>query len=737
MPGYSTRLPSGAVPVGFNFTLHFADGSCRICAESYDYLPGTSPDRPMWEGVNSPSEDACVPIQLNEVSRQAATSLLENEDLTRSVALILSGVGRVLGVSRAMLCRYRNQGRTVLHTHEWSPEGGEIHRPEPRPQPSSRYAWAHDVLQRGESLCVPDTDRSKHTVAAMGAGLLEAGERSMLLLPVFIFDRLDNLFVFVDREPRKWSPEVVSILQLTIGAFARGIERRSAERECAQLAHDLEKSVQREKLANRYKSEFLANMSHELRTPMHAIVGYAELLARPNVDRRSQETWVANLKRSTEYLLTLINDVLDLSKIEAGHMSLESTPCSLVEVVAAVRDMLRGVAAEKMLSLEVEVQGELPAEVETDPVRLEQILVNLVGNAVKYTERGDVRLVLRTTEDGQWLIFDVVDTGPGIAPEDGQRLFRPFGQLNPGATEGTGLGLLISRHLARLLGGEISMTSELGEGCTFTLEIPLVSNSAGTFTCIAPSSVGPTPCPPAGAIDGAHVLVAEDSSENREVMGFLLEEAGATYQAAGNGAVAVDLALSAQLSGKPFDIVLMDMSMPVLDGYEATRRLIERGFKAPIIALTAFAMRGDRERCLEAGCIDYLTKPVVPSQLLVCLEVNLNSATDRAQEPPDSGKVDPPFPLAGNPRFQRLIERYVGSFPDQIEGLHSALASRDLARLKIRVHHLRGTAANYGFPGVSEAAATCEDALRAGRPLGEVSAALDGLVDCLNRAVAG
>ena len=687
--------------------------------------------------MDSPPESSQVSIELNEVSRQVATSLLENEDLNRSIGLMLSGIGRVLRVSRATLCRYRNRGYTVLHTHEWTPRGGEVHRLEPPAQPSARYSWAHEVLQRGDALRVPDSSSCTEVRAAAAAGLLEEGDRAMLVLPVFIFGELEDLILFVDENPRIWSDEVVSMLQLTVDAFARGIERKRTERENEKLARELEKAVQREKLANRYKSEFLANMSHELRTPMNAIVGYAELLARPNVDRRTQETWISNLKRSTEYLLTLINDVLDLSKIEAGHMNLELQSSSLVDVVAGVQDLLGGVAAEKLLSLEIEVQGELPREIETDPVRLEQVLVNLIGNAVKYTERGGVRLVLRASEDRQWLSFDIIDTGPGIALEDRLRLFRPFGQLHPSAREGTGLGLLISRHLARLLGGDISLESELGRGSTFTLEIPLSADWNDTFREVTPSPAADVGRAVVRTLSGSRILIADDSPENREVLRFLLEEAGASCEVAGNGVVAVDVALAAQSSGHPFDGVLMDMSMPVLDGYEATRRLVRQGFQAPIIALTAFAMAGDRERSFEAGCIDYLTKPIVPSRLLSRVEKHLALSQPRPLARDVDERSDPPFSLAGNPRFQQLIERYVASFPGWIETLQTLLAEGDLRELQTKAHRLRGTACHYGFPGISRFAGACEDALRAGRPLEEVSAAVTALVKGLSRAATG
>ncbi len=681
-------------------------------------------------------EEVRVPIELNEVSRQVATSLLENEDLNRSIGLMLSGVGRAMRASRAMLCRYRNRGRTVLHTHEWTPEGGEIHRLEPPAQPSARYAWAHEVFQRGEVLRVPDTSLPANGSDATAAGLLEPGDRSMIVLPVLISGQLEGLVLFVDEQPRRWRDEFVSVLQLTVDAFARGIERRRAERECAQLARELEEAVQREKLANRYKSEFLANMSHELRTPMNAIVGYAELLARSNIDRRTQETWISNLKRSTEYLLTLINDVLDLSKIEAGHMSLETLPSSLIDVVASVQDLLGGVAAEKLLSLDIEIVGELPCEIDTDSMRLEQILVNLVGNAIKYTERGGVRLVLRSAQDRQWLIFDVIDSGPGIAPEDSLRLFRPFSQLNPSSNEGSGLGLLISRHLARLLGGDISLSSEFGQGSTFTLEVPLSGDWDKTFTHVTPRPVVQVSTL-VRTLVGSRVLVVDDSSENREVLRFLLEEAGAECEIAGNGAVAIDVALNGKSTGRPFDVVLMDMSMPVLDGYEATRRLLQHGFDAPIIALTALAMPGDRERCFEAGCIDYLSKPIVPSQLLRCVEKHLSLVAHGPLSLADEKGLDPPFSLAGNPRFERVIERYVASFPGWIESIRGLLAAGELKTLQTKVHRLRGTASNYGFPEVAEAAGTCEHALRAGRPAEEVSSAVQGLVDCLTRAAGG
>ena len=382
--------------------------------------------------------------------------------------------------------------------------------------------------------------------------------------------------------------------------------------------------------ANRAKSEFLANMSHELRTPMTAILGFADILLENPAGCDPMDAAEA-IQRNGEHLLALLNDILDLSKIEAGKTGLEFQACSPVKIVSEVLATMRVRADAKGLPLCGENDPAIPKMVMTDPLRLRQILVNLIGNAIKFTETGSVRVVTRMEKDqagNAMLTFDVIDTGIGIADDQRALLFQPFSQVDASAGRrfgGTGLGLAISRRLARMLGGDITVSSVLGRGATFSVTIAV---EQAAMKEPAERSKPRVTAPPQ-TIDPVNIrgriLLVEDSPDNQRLIAFLLRTAGAEVSVADNGQAAIDCALQAQEAGLPFDLIFMDMQMPILDGYEATQRLRGLGYRRPIVALTAHAMASDREKCLGAGCDDYLTKPINRGMLLQTLSTWMKS----------------------------------------------------------------------------------------------------------------
>ncbi len=365
-------------------------------------------------------------------------------------------------------------------------------------------------------------------------------------------------------------------------------------------------------LANKSRGEFLANMSHEIRTPMTAILGHAQILSDQLTDPVHQRS-IDAIRRNGDFLLEIINDILDLSKIDAGPRETSRERVRLEVLLGEIAKLMELRAQERGLGFDVEFQGELPREVETDPLRLRQVLVNLIGNAIKFTPAGSVRVVVRHSEDEGRVVISVIDTGIGVTREQIARLFEPFVQADASDTRefgGTGLGLAISRRLALALGGDVTVESQPGVGSTFTVTLDPgdLSGIARTTLRLAAPDASPAvreDTPLAGV-----VLVVDDRREIRFLVRHFLAKAGGEVIEAENGAHAIALVEERTAAGLPIGLVLMDMQMPVMDGYEAVRRLRADGFDKPIIALTANAMSSDRDKCLEVGCNDHSPKPL-------------------------------------------------------------------------------------------------------------------------------
>jgi PAS domain S-box-containing protein len=396
-------------------------------------------------------------------------------------------------------------------------------------------------------------------------------------------------------------------------------ELRAANARLEQAVARAEELAVRAEAANRAKSQFLANMSHEIRTPMTAILGFAELLASSDLSSEEQCEFLAAIRENGQALLDLIGDILDLSQIEADRMMLEKADCPLRQVIDSVLGMLRLRAEQKGLGLDVDYAFPLPETIYTDPVRLRQVLANLIGNAIKFTEQGTVRIavdwVMGPTGSGR-LRVAVSDTGIGIAADRIDELFEPFTQLDGSFTRrygGTGLGLAISQRLARELGGDVEVTSRMGEGSTFTLTID-VGSLAGVRMARSPEDPATTkgqrcPTEQEAPLRG-RVLLAEDVAALSSMLRQLLTKMKLEVETVADGRGACEAAEKSLAEQKPFDLILMDMQMPHMDGYQATAWLRQGGWTGPVVALTAHALAGDREKCMAAGCDDYLAKPI-------------------------------------------------------------------------------------------------------------------------------
>ncbi|MEI7892426.1 MAG: AAA family ATPase [Myxococcales bacterium] len=483
--------------------------------------------------------------------------------------------------------------------------------------------------------------------------------------------------------------------------------------------------------ANRAKSEFLANMSHELRTPMNGVLGMTSILLDTPLSW-TQRQYVATIKKSGETLLTLLNDILDFSKIEAGRLEIERVPFSIRAVVDDTMSLFGLSAEKKGLQFSCVVDANVAKWVSGDPGRLRQVLTNLVGNAMKFTSTGEVGLRVHGNNAHQTLRFEVQDTGIGIASETLERLFLPFSQADSSIMRrfgGTGLGLAISKQLVELMGGTFHVESKVGIGSTFSFEahFPHVVEEHGTEVAKEPQESQGT----ALQFQGARILVAEDNQTNQQVASIMLEHMGCQVRIAGNGVDALS-----SLALFDFDLVLMDVQMPELDGLEATRRLRElrgRNARIPVIALTAHAMSGFREQCLEAGMNDYLSKPIERDKLAQCLERWLLHRHVR-----ETGPLSDPGALVcfdragfvarlGNDEglFQELLSAFVTQTGQQLEGLMKALESNDMSAMARTAHTLRGASATMSAPIMRDGARRLEVAAMNGDP--QAATVLSGL----------
>jgi signal transduction histidine kinase/CheY-like chemotaxis protein/HPt (histidine-containing phosphotransfer) domain-containing protein len=504
--------------------------------------------------------------------------------------------------------------------------------------------------------------------------------------------------------------------------------QQNLEELVSERTIELEQKTREATAASVAKSLFLANMSHEIRTPMNAIIGFANMLRQGNFDDEDERVEFLNtICASGEHLLGLISNILDLSKIEAGCMTTEEISVSPHQLMADVISITRVHALTKGLGLDYTWIGPVPQRIMTDPAKFRQLLINLIGNAIKFTERGGVHVIARLLLNHRRLQIQVIDSGIGIVVDKQDAIFTPFSQADASMTRrfgGTGLGLSISRKIAEALGGSLGVESEPGIGSTFTAIIDVGDIGQLEQRLTAPiSDVIPMHeadfCEPVGSVPrGCRVLLVEDGDTNRRLIHKMLERHGIEVVDAVNGQVGVDLATTHE-----FDVILMDMQMPVKDGYTAATELRTKGLTIPIVALTAHAMSGDAEKCRRAGCSEYLTKPIQESRLMRKLAELLNAIPEKrepffdkhddtdsrrgiaaAKSIPDSRQTETAprisvtcaLPLEDE-TFREIVQEFSEKLLRQVDRMKLAYIGGDWDELVELAHWLKGSGGTAGY----------------------------------------
>lgn len=729
--------------------------------------------------ISDISADRRVAIQaaklsiLQQVVTRATTSLITSTTPNESMTEALAAIGEILDVAHGFVFRVRKFGdsQTLTTPAAWKSDNVDEHSRGLSSVSVLNDPYIRQELEADRVVSVADSQDTVNNTALM---MRNHGIRSMILVPIQCPDMLEGILCFDEtRAGRQWTVDERAVLCNLGQAMARSIERIRAQWALEEARKRSSEALGRAEAANEAKSEFLANVSHELRTPLTAIVGYADLAARESTAPGDRIRMCARIQRSADFLLGLINDILDISKIESRKLAISLASVNLPELVSDVTMSLNWIAQDKGIDIDVKYATDVPTLVTSDATRLRQILVNLVSNGLKFTSEGGVTITVgyeKPVEKNSGVLnIAVQDTGIGIRPGKIRELFSKFSQVHTdGKYGGTGLGLAITRHLARLLSGDVDVASQFGKGSTFTVTLPVALPDEAQIVeeGVAQARAAKVRDQVATIVPGTRLLIADDNEDNRQIFRLILEEAAVDVTTVDNGQEALDAIAASEKQGEPFAMILMDMNMPVLDGYDATRAYRRSGGELAVVALTAFSMATDRDKCLAAGCDGYLTKPIRPDVLIREVAKRTNpdgqvesvaGASARDAAAADAAAADAtaagataalasvqpatlkpalavaePAPtqptvgegesiFAGNPDYEELLNSFKGVVGKRMTKIQATFEAGESDRLQALVHQLKGSAGCYGYMALVAVATSCENELRGKKPVESVA----------------
>ncbi|MFQ5469888.1 MAG: ATP-binding protein [Gammaproteobacteria bacterium] len=562
------------------------------------------------------------------------------------------------------------------------------------------FAWALNQTRAVVNQSVnPDDTAVLHVLATRSrvrgvfVGILkndigELKDASLSLLSMILFSTANALESY----------ELYKIINEQNLNLEKKIARRTSQLEVARLEAES---------ANKAKSQFLANMSHEIRTPLTAIIGFGELLNNREIPDVEKSDATNTIVQTGKHLLQIINDILDLSKIESGKFDIEHIPTSVTDILQEIKQLTGIQTQNKDIDFSIQYEYPLPSRIISDPTRLKQILLNLCNNAIKFTQQGSITLSIRYLGDDQQLIFSVQDTGIGMPPEQLDILFKPFSQADSSTTRrfgGTGLGLYISKQLAERLGGSISVTSNPGQGSCFTVTVSTgqvekehLYDESKDYEALFNDQSGKKESDFINPHYTGSLLLAEDNTVNQLLIKSLLGNTNINITCVENGKDAIEKALAGD-----FDLILMDMQMPVMGGLEATDWLRKSGYGRPIVALTANASQEDRDRCATAGCNDFLTKPIDRTHFDTVLSKHLKTEVRNTNQTKNRNVSNLSIDLT------EINGLFLDDLPNTLDEIILAAEEKNWSQVKFLAHKLKGGAANLGFTEISRIASDLE-----------------------------